>query len=128
MSCLSADKRFDAMVRESVVNYGQYTVETLGLGHGLVDWVLEVDVVPFEVWDGHDQCMFVGCYGEDLDIGTFFRTIGLDVSTGDTYVAIPSKAFAGDDDEVHYTHNFFVFIIIDNRELKRSSSLSFYWH
>jgi hypothetical protein len=48
MSYMSADMRLDALVREAVANYGQYTAEVAGLGHGRVDLVLEVPVVPLD--------------------------------------------------------------------------------
>ena len=135
MSCLLADTRLDAIVREAVANYGQYTGEVVGHGHGRVDRVLElpavpldgfkhaytrqpmisaykihegtqvrhfVYVVPIEVRGGREQRMLVGRDGEDLDIATFFRPIGVDAPTGDVFVAMPSQAFAGAGDEVQY--------------------------
>ena len=40
--------RLDAIVREAVANYGQYTGDVVGLGHGRVDRVLEMQVVPLD--------------------------------------------------------------------------------
>ena len=139
MSSLPADTRLDAMVSMAVANYGQYTGDVVGLGHGRVDRVLEVPVVPMADWehaytrtpmihayklasggtakvrsfvyviplevrDGREQRMRVGCDGEDLDIATFFRPVGLDARTGDKnmYVAMPTKAFAREGDAVQY--------------------------
>jgi hypothetical protein len=135
MCSLPADTRLDAIVSEAVAKYGQYTGDVVGLGHGRVDRVFEVEVaaldgfkhtytrqpminaykihegtkvrcfvyvVPVEVREGREQRMLVGRDGEDLDIATFFRPVGLDAPTGDVYVAMPTQAFAGDGGEVQY--------------------------
>jgi hypothetical protein len=142
--------RLDAMVNESVANYGQYTGEVVGLGHGRVDRVLEMQVVPLDGFknaytrkpminaykihegtkvrsfvyvvpieesDGREQRMLVGCDGEDLDIATFFRPIGINAPTGDVYVAMPSKAFAGDGDEVQYAFRVRNYLQLSNETL-----------
>jgi hypothetical protein len=137
MSYLPLDTRLDAIIAEAVAKYGQYTGNVVGLGHGRVDRVLEVPVVPTADWehaytktpminayklfygtamrvrsfvyvvpleerDGRRQRMVVGMDGEDLDIATFFRPVGLDAVKGDVYVAMPPQAFAGEGDEVEY--------------------------
>jgi len=48
MSSLAVDTRLSDIVAAAVANYGQYSGEVVGLGHGRVDQVLEMHVAPLD--------------------------------------------------------------------------------
>lgn len=132
MSISGADTRLDCLVREAVANYGSYTATVPGLGEGLADRVLEINVDSEDLTHAYTRAPFnqankipPGCrfrrfvymipieqrYGQEQRICVGWDGEDLDVAmffrpsspASDTvYLAMPPQAFSGPGAEVQY--------------------------